>query len=211
MVLVAIFLFALVAVAGLVADGGLVFAQRRDLQNVADAAAAAGAMQLDERAYRASSGGTVALDASAAQAAATAYLAREGASQLRGQGRPLARRGRCVALRAHRLPGRLRHPQRRDQRPCGVRAAPRRVRGESVAMRTPQLPVLGVLVLALAAAMLGVGCRSAEVTPAAVSDGHRDATDGTRRSAQSATPARSSEKEVEPRTSRTGTPTPRRC
>ncbi len=77
MVLVAVFLFALVAVAGLVADGGLVLAQRRDLQNAADAAAAAGAMQLDETVYRASGGGTAMLNASAAQAAATAYLARE--------------------------------------------------------------------------------------------------------------------------------------
>lgn len=78
MVLVAIFLTALVAVAGLVADGGMVFAQRRDLQNVADAAAAAAAMQLDQNSYRASSGGIVALDTTAARAAATAYLAREG-------------------------------------------------------------------------------------------------------------------------------------
>ena len=77
MVLVAVFLSALVAVAGLVADGGMVFAQRRDLQNVADAAAAAGAMQLDERSYRASSGGIVALDQAAARSAATAYLAGE--------------------------------------------------------------------------------------------------------------------------------------
>ena len=78
MVLVAIFLGAIVVVAGLVADGGMVFAQRRDLQNVADAAAAAGAMQLDENTYRASSGGTVVLDRTAAYTAATAYLAREG-------------------------------------------------------------------------------------------------------------------------------------
>lgn len=78
MVLVAIFLTALVAVAGLVADGGMVFAQRRDLQNVADAAAAAAAMQLDENTYRASSGGIVALDITAARSVATAYLAREG-------------------------------------------------------------------------------------------------------------------------------------
>ena len=74
MVLVAIFLLGLVAVAGLVADGGMVLAQRRDLQNVADAAAAAGAMQLDESAYRASSGADVLLDRSAAYAAAVSYL-----------------------------------------------------------------------------------------------------------------------------------------
>ena len=48
MVLVALWLVALVSVAGLVVDGGMLLAQRRALQNVADAAAAAGAMQLDE-------------------------------------------------------------------------------------------------------------------------------------------------------------------
>ena len=77
-VLVAIFLLGLVAVAGLVADGGLVLAQRRDLQNAADAAAAAGAMQLDEDHYRATGGAGVALDGDAAYAAAAGYLAAEG-------------------------------------------------------------------------------------------------------------------------------------
>jgi uncharacterized membrane protein len=77
MVLVAIFLLGLVAVAGLVADGGMVLTQRRDLQNVADAAAAAGAMQLDESAYRAASGQEVSLDRSAAYSAAVSYLAAE--------------------------------------------------------------------------------------------------------------------------------------
>src|SRR5690606_8022285 len=62
LVLVAIFLLGLIAVAGLVADGGLVLAQRRDLQNAADAAAAAGAMQLDEDHYRSTAGAEVALD-----------------------------------------------------------------------------------------------------------------------------------------------------
>lgn len=74
LVLVAIFLFGLVAVAGLVADGGLVLVQRRDLQNQADAAAAAGAMQVDEAAYRASGGTVLVLHPSAAQMAAIAYL-----------------------------------------------------------------------------------------------------------------------------------------
>lgn len=72
--LTALFLVGLVALAGLVADGGLVFAARRDLQNVADAAAAAGAMEVDEAAYRASGGATVVLDAAAAEQAATASL-----------------------------------------------------------------------------------------------------------------------------------------
>lgn len=75
-VLVAIMLVGLVALVGLVSDGGLVFAQRRDLQNIADGAALAGAMQLDENAYRAT--GEVVLDESAAEQAATEYLAAEG-------------------------------------------------------------------------------------------------------------------------------------
>ncbi len=75
MVLVAIFMLGLVAVAGLVADGGMVLVQRRDLQGLADAAAAAGAMQIDQDAYRASNGSNVVLDPAAARAAATDYLA----------------------------------------------------------------------------------------------------------------------------------------
>jgi uncharacterized membrane protein len=75
-VLVAVMLVGLVALVGLVSDGGLVFAQRRDLQNIADGAALAGAMQLDESVYRAS--GEVVLDESAAEQAATEYLAAEG-------------------------------------------------------------------------------------------------------------------------------------
>ncbi len=75
--LAAIFLVGLVAVAGLVADGGYVLVQRRDLQNAADAAAAAGAMQVDEATYRASGGETVLLDASAAEEAAILALISE--------------------------------------------------------------------------------------------------------------------------------------
>lgn len=74
LVLVAIFLLGLVAVAGLVADGGLVLVQRRDLQGDADAAAAAGAMQVDEALYRSSGGETVALDPGAAEQAAIVTL-----------------------------------------------------------------------------------------------------------------------------------------
>ena len=74
-VLVAILMVGLVAVVGLVTDGGLVFSQRRDLQNVADAAALAGAMQIDQDAYRAS--GAVALDEPAARQAAEEYLGAE--------------------------------------------------------------------------------------------------------------------------------------
>lgn len=76
LVFVAILLLGLVAVTGLATDGGLVFAQRRDLQNLADAAALAGAMQIDEAAYRA--GGGVALDVAAARQAAISYLSDAG-------------------------------------------------------------------------------------------------------------------------------------
>lgn len=76
LVLVAMLLVGLMAVAGLAVDGGILFAQRRSLQNVADAAALAGAMQIDEDAYRAA--GAVVLDPAAAEQAATAYLANGG-------------------------------------------------------------------------------------------------------------------------------------
>lgn len=72
LLLVAILLLGLVAVAGLATDGGLVFAQRRGLQNLADGAALAGAMQIDESAYRAGSG--LVLDQAAARRAAASYL-----------------------------------------------------------------------------------------------------------------------------------------
>ena len=81
MVLVAIFLMGLVAVAGLVADGGTVFAQRRDLQNIADAAAAAGAMRVDEATYRSSSGAVIVLDQGAANSTAVEYLTGEAGVQ----------------------------------------------------------------------------------------------------------------------------------
>ncbi len=75
-VLVALMMTGLIAVVGLVTDGGLVFSQRRDLQNAADAAALAGAMQIDENVYRAT--GEVVLDQAAAREAAMAYLENEG-------------------------------------------------------------------------------------------------------------------------------------
>ena len=76
LVMVALMMVGLVGVVGLVTDGGLVFSQRRDLQNVADAAAAAGAMQIDEAAYRAD--GVVVLDEAMAKQAAALYLDGEG-------------------------------------------------------------------------------------------------------------------------------------
>lgn len=77
-VLVAVMMLGLVAVVGLVTDGGLMFTQRRDLQNAADAAALAGAMQIDEGAYRASAGSSVVLNESEAYLAAATYLEDEG-------------------------------------------------------------------------------------------------------------------------------------
>ncbi len=78
MILVAVLMVGLVAVVGLVTDGGMVFTQRRDLQNVADAAALAGAAQIDEGAYRASAGDSVVLDQTASYNAAVGYLEDEG-------------------------------------------------------------------------------------------------------------------------------------
>ena len=66
------------AVVGLAIDGGIAFAARRDLQNVADAAARAGAMQIDQRLYRESLGATIALDAGSARRVAAEYLAGQG-------------------------------------------------------------------------------------------------------------------------------------
>ena len=74
MVLVMVLSLAFLAILGLVADGGLMFAARRDLQVAADAAARAGAAQLDEAAYRASDGHTVQLDPAQATAAARQHL-----------------------------------------------------------------------------------------------------------------------------------------
>ena len=74
MILVAILMVGMVAVVGLVTDGGMVFTQRRDLQNVADAAALAGAAQIDQDTYRASAGEIVVLDQAAAYTAAVTYL-----------------------------------------------------------------------------------------------------------------------------------------
>ena len=76
---VAVMLPLFLTVIGLAIDGGVVFAARRDLQNVADAGARAGAMQVDQRVYRDSSGTTVVLDAAEAREVAAAYVAGEGA------------------------------------------------------------------------------------------------------------------------------------
>lgn len=66
------------AIIGLAIDGGVVFSARRELQSVADSAARAGAMQVDQQAYRASAGANVVLDEGAARQVAAEYVASQG-------------------------------------------------------------------------------------------------------------------------------------
>ncbi len=96
---VALFLLGLVAVSGLVADGGMVLAERRRLQNLADSAAAAGAMQLDVAAYRAS-GGAVSLDQAAARRSAASRLV-----SAPGVSADVRAGGRLVSVRVERSIG----------------------------------------------------------------------------------------------------------
>lgn len=70
--LTAVMLLGLLAMAALVIDGGVLFAARRDLQGLADGAARAGAMAVDEEVLRES--GAVRLDPAAALAAAARYV-----------------------------------------------------------------------------------------------------------------------------------------
>lgn len=70
---VASFVVALLAVAGLVADGGFVLAAQRQAADEAEAAARAGAQALDEDALRRD--GAFTLDSAAARARALDYLA----------------------------------------------------------------------------------------------------------------------------------------
>src|SRR6266540_1907771 len=74
LVLTVVMVLGLLAVLGLVADGGLVFARHRELQATADAAARAGAAELDEAAYRASNGRTAQFNPARARQAARGYL-----------------------------------------------------------------------------------------------------------------------------------------
>jgi Flp pilus assembly protein TadG len=66
------------SVIGLAIDAGVIFSARREAQNVADSAARAGVMQIDQRTYRASSGATVVLDRAAARQVAAEYAASQG-------------------------------------------------------------------------------------------------------------------------------------
>jgi Flp pilus assembly protein TadG len=74
LVLTVVVALALLAILGLVADGGLILARHRELQGLADAAGRAGAAQLDEASYRASNGRTATLNSTQARAAAWRYL-----------------------------------------------------------------------------------------------------------------------------------------
>ena len=72
--LVAVCLLGLLAIAGLVVDGGMMFSVRREVQSLADAAARAGAMAVDEVTLRANGGDSIRLDPEAARKAAGDYL-----------------------------------------------------------------------------------------------------------------------------------------
>ena len=75
-VFVTVFMFALIAVAGLVIDGGHILAARREAANVAESAARAGAQAVDENAARAGDG--VHLSPALARQRAENYLATTG-------------------------------------------------------------------------------------------------------------------------------------
>jgi uncharacterized membrane protein len=66
------------AFTGLAVDGARLFTARRDLQNVADSAALAGASAIDEGQFRRSEGRDVRLDPASARAAANRVLEASG-------------------------------------------------------------------------------------------------------------------------------------
>jgi Flp pilus assembly protein TadG len=73
--LLAVLMFGLLGLAGLAMDGGQLFVARRETQSLADAAARAGAAQLDEVALRTNPDSPPQLDPTAATDAAAAYTA----------------------------------------------------------------------------------------------------------------------------------------
>jgi len=75
---VAVMLPFFLSVIGLAMDGGVVFSARREIQNVADAAARAGAMQVDQATLRATGNTTIVLDANRARQAAADEVAFQG-------------------------------------------------------------------------------------------------------------------------------------
>ena len=66
-----------IAMVGLTLDGGLLFADWREMKNVTGAAARAGATQIDQQVYRDSNGATVTLDTAKARATAAQYVGSE--------------------------------------------------------------------------------------------------------------------------------------
>lgn len=77
--LTAVFLaLVLLPLAGFVVDGGILFMERRELANIAAAAATAGAQRIDEAQYRMSGGQVVVLNQQAARAAAAQHAAAAG-------------------------------------------------------------------------------------------------------------------------------------
>jgi Flp pilus assembly protein TadG len=74
LLLAALLLSLLLSVIGLMVDGGTVLIHRRELQNTADAAARAGATQLNETVFRSSGGRRAVLDRARARAEANHYL-----------------------------------------------------------------------------------------------------------------------------------------
>lgn len=74
MIWVALMLPLFLSIIGLAIDGGIVFNARRQLQNVADSAARAGAGFIDERRYRDTSGKDLVIARSQARAAASQSL-----------------------------------------------------------------------------------------------------------------------------------------
>lgn len=81
--IVVVMALGLLAIAGLVIDGGLVFAAKRDLQATADAAARAGASVIDEALYRRSKGRRSLLDPEGAEAASRSHLRDARAEEVR--------------------------------------------------------------------------------------------------------------------------------
>ncbi len=66
------------AVVGLAVDGTRAFLLRRTLQNMADAAAVAGASEVDQSTYYSTGGGEVSVEPGAAQKMASEWLLRRG-------------------------------------------------------------------------------------------------------------------------------------
>jgi hypothetical protein len=78
--LAAVMLLGLVVLAGLVIDGGMLFASHRDLQRIADGAVRAGAMALDEASLRGGETTDVRLDPERAREEVRDYLTSVGFS-----------------------------------------------------------------------------------------------------------------------------------